>query len=282
MRRLTGQARHPSGDSEQRVTLLREAVGLWRGEPLAGLTGDWSDRMRASWAQERLGIVAAWADAEIDVGNAAGVIGRLADLTGEYPLVESLAVAYLRALQSVGRTAEAVARYAWIRDRLSIALGVEPGAELQRLHRAMLRGETPHPFPAAPAVVPVSSSISARPRRVHSLLSAARPPAASVITVVSGAAKHTSVLSRDRLEKVCADGPHRISAIKASADQVRHQAEDLLELIEDAVTARTLADAPGQPAEAQKAHAVDIKSAREAVQNALGVLAEAVVAVTDL
>ncbi|MEU4162122.1 AfsR/SARP family transcriptional regulator [Actinoplanes sp. NPDC026670] len=168
MRRLAGQAGHPSSNTTRRVTLLREAVGLWRGEPLAGLSGEWSDRMRASWGQERLGIVVAWAEAEIQIGNAAAVIGRLGDLTGEHPLVESLAATRMRALQAVGRTAEAVALFAGLRTRLADELGIQPGPELQTVHRTLLRSEPPWPpsvrdQSTAPQI-PVSGRMSHRRR----------------------------------------------------------------------------------------------------------------------
>jgi DNA-binding SARP family transcriptional activator len=44
--RMVDQARDPAGDEARRVTLLRGALGLWRGEPLAGLTGQWVARTR--------------------------------------------------------------------------------------------------------------------------------------------------------------------------------------------------------------------------------------------
>ena len=47
-RRLRRQANAlaASGDHDQAVVLLRQADGLWRGEALAGIRGDWVERMR--------------------------------------------------------------------------------------------------------------------------------------------------------------------------------------------------------------------------------------------
>lgn len=68
-RRLVVQARAAGASAPQRVSLLREATRLWRGEPLAGITGEWAARMRESWGRERLEAVVAWADAELRLGD---------------------------------------------------------------------------------------------------------------------------------------------------------------------------------------------------------------------
>ena len=47
----------------------------------------------------------------------------------------------MRALAATGRTADALAAYERLRDRLADELGVDPGAELQALQLAVLRGE---------------------------------------------------------------------------------------------------------------------------------------------
>ena len=44
MRRLVHTARAGDGGDERGADLLREALHLWRGEPLAGLTGEWPAR----------------------------------------------------------------------------------------------------------------------------------------------------------------------------------------------------------------------------------------------
>jgi DNA-binding SARP family transcriptional activator len=42
-----------SGDYDHAALLLREADGLWRGQALAGIGGDWVARMRDSLEEER-------------------------------------------------------------------------------------------------------------------------------------------------------------------------------------------------------------------------------------
>lgn len=70
-RALVGLARDPGCPVGRRVELLREAVALWRGQPLAGLGGVWAERVRESWQRERVAAVAAWVDAELVAGDPA-------------------------------------------------------------------------------------------------------------------------------------------------------------------------------------------------------------------
>ena len=148
-RRLAQQARTTQAGSSARARLLGEAVGLWHGEPLAGLSGEWVSRVRSAWQHERLDVVAGWAVAELELGNAVAVIGALADLAEEHPLVEPIAAVYVRALHAVGRTAEAVNRYMQVSNRLAEELGVSPGADLRRAHQSIL-----HEEPVAPVIAP--------------------------------------------------------------------------------------------------------------------------------
>jgi DNA-binding SARP family transcriptional activator len=139
-RRLVGQARAMVAVA-QRGAALREAIGLWRGDPLIGLYGSWAERVRRSWRDERVSAVVAWAETELAVGSPADVRSVVAELVAEFPLDESLAGMLMRLLAAGGRKAEALSRYAAVRDRLVEDLGVDPGAQLQAIHRALLRGE---------------------------------------------------------------------------------------------------------------------------------------------
>lgn len=134
---------------------LREALALWRGEPLAGLHGDWAGRMRESWQFERLDAVLRWADLELRLSNAASTLALLSELAARYPLIESLNAALIRALLAAGRGAEALARYSGTRRLLIEELGLEPGPELRQLHLAVLRGEPAPRATARPAALGV-------------------------------------------------------------------------------------------------------------------------------
>jgi DNA-binding SARP family transcriptional activator/tetratricopeptide (TPR) repeat protein len=146
-RRLVAAAAEPHRADVERVALLGEALCLWRAAPLADLSGDWAERIREGWGQQRLGAAVAWAAAALRIGRHEEVVGTVQGLAGEYPLAEPLTGLLMRALVATGRNAEALGCYATTRARLIDELGAEPGPELRALHQAVLRGEVPRPGP---------------------------------------------------------------------------------------------------------------------------------------
>lgn len=145
-RRLLSRSREPDRSDADRVRILDDAMRLWRGDPLAGLPGEWAARTRDALRQEHLQSVVAWADAALDGGKPDVVVSLLTEVAAEHPLAEPVAATLVRALHAAGRSAEALVHYDTVRRRLSEELGADPGPELRRLHRAILRGE---PGPAA-------------------------------------------------------------------------------------------------------------------------------------
>jgi DNA-binding SARP family transcriptional activator len=91
-------------------------------------------------AAQYLDAVCRWAEAEVADGNHAPVIRRLSDLTVAFPFVEPLVAMLIRALRASGYSSHALQQYLEIRTRLGAELGIEPGEELQELHRALIRG----------------------------------------------------------------------------------------------------------------------------------------------
>jgi DNA-binding SARP family transcriptional activator len=144
-REYLGTGAAPGIPQERRSRLFRAALHLWRGVPLTGLPGEWADRVRTGLYHQRIDAVLGWARAELAEGRASATVGPLAELVEEFPLVEPLAAALLRALSAGGRTAEALERYAAVRRRLDEELGVDPGPELQEVHRDLLRGWSVRP-----------------------------------------------------------------------------------------------------------------------------------------
>ncbi|MFI6989215.1 BTAD domain-containing putative transcriptional regulator [Nonomuraea wenchangensis] len=125
-----------------------EALRLWRGEALAGLTGvPYLRDVAEGLEQERLGAVEARAETLLAAGDADGLAGELrAELTA-HPLRERLGALAVRALAATGRQAEALDLYERVRRRLADELGVDPGAELRDAHLAALTGG-PSPAPS--------------------------------------------------------------------------------------------------------------------------------------
>jgi DNA-binding SARP family transcriptional activator/tetratricopeptide (TPR) repeat protein len=147
--RMVQQARERDCADAERATMLRDALKLWRGEPLTGLKGPWATRVRDTWRQRRLDAVVAWAQAELKIGSSSAVIEALTDLLGEYPLVEPLTAMLMRALHAAGRSAEALDWYARTRQRLADELGLEPGVELREAQLRVLRQQVPTALGAA-------------------------------------------------------------------------------------------------------------------------------------
>ncbi|WP_083646989.1 AfsR/SARP family transcriptional regulator [Kitasatospora sp. CB01950] len=139
------------GDTAGALGLLREACGLWHGEPLAGLPGPLAQAHRARLVERRLNAVQAWLETELEAGRHAEVIGELTIWVSQYPLLEPMRELLMLALYRSGRQAEALGVYADARRTLLEQLGVDPGPRLRELHLGVLSGE---PKLAAPTAAP--------------------------------------------------------------------------------------------------------------------------------
>lgn len=206
-RRLVSRALRPEHGGSQRAAMLQEALDLWRGTPLADLSGSWVRRVRKDLAQQHRDALTAWGRAQLELGHHDVVIDRLRGEVEENPPVEPLTGVLMRALHAAGRTPEALDLYTAIRKRLIEELGTDPGPELQLLHQAILRGEpdparAPAPPPAAvatPAAVPsqlppavpdfVGRSSEAAAIRAHLARADRGAPALVVISGMGGAGK---------------------------------------------------------------------------------------------
>jgi DNA-binding SARP family transcriptional activator/streptogramin lyase len=136
--RLVAQA----GDEESakgRAQRLREALALWRGPPLLEFAGEPFAQVEIARLHE-LRIVAReeLAEAELELGHHARLVGELEALVIEQPLRERLRAQLMIAFYRSGRQAEALATYRDARRMLADELGLEPSDELQQLERAIL------------------------------------------------------------------------------------------------------------------------------------------------
>ena len=127
-----------SGDYEHAARLLREADGLWRGQALAGVRGDWVSRMRDSLEEERRAAILERVECEMELGRHADLVGELHQLLTQYPLDETLTAHQMAALYWTGRPADALSLYRETRRRLVDEQGAEPGALLAGLHQRIL------------------------------------------------------------------------------------------------------------------------------------------------
>jgi DNA-binding SARP family transcriptional activator/tetratricopeptide (TPR) repeat protein len=142
-RRLRRQAAalRASGDFDDAADLLHQADGLWRGQALAGIRGDWVTRMRDVLEEERRAATIERVECELELGRHADLVGELGHLLTRYPFDETLIAHQMTALYRAGRQADALSLYRESRSRLIEEQGTEPGTTLSRLHLRILGGD---------------------------------------------------------------------------------------------------------------------------------------------
>jgi DNA-binding SARP family transcriptional activator/tetratricopeptide (TPR) repeat protein len=165
-----------SGDMDGAARAVDEALGLWRGQPFAGVPGPFAeserirlDELRTTAAEER-------ADLMLARGQSAGAVPELTTLVAEHPLRERARGLLMIALYRCGRQAEALHVFHDAQARLSEDLGIDPGTELSKIHQRVLAMDPaldgpaaapepePAPRPAAgPAAAPAEPAPSPLP-----------------------------------------------------------------------------------------------------------------------
>src|SRR5205085_641162 len=124
--------------------LLGQALALWRGSPLAEFRdAPFARAAGRRLAELRLATLEQKLEAELELGRHDRIVGELEALVDEEPLRERPRRQLMLALYRSGRQADALARYREGRRLLVQELGIEPGAALQELERAILRRD-PH------------------------------------------------------------------------------------------------------------------------------------------
>jgi len=127
-----------SGDYDHAALLLREADGLWRGQALAGIAGDWVERMRHGLEEERRAAIIERVECELELGRHADLVGELGHLLAQYPLDETFIAHQMTALYWSGRPGDALSLFRETRSRLVDEQGTEPGPLLSELHQRIL------------------------------------------------------------------------------------------------------------------------------------------------
>jgi tetratricopeptide (TPR) repeat protein/DNA-binding SARP family transcriptional activator len=135
-RRLVARARQTADDrSADASVLLREALGLWRGRALSGLTGSWVELFRSQLDTERRDalMLRAWLD--LEQGRSGDLCIELGEWEAERPTDESVIGLRMLALYLSGKQEEAVRCYHLARDRIRAAFDVEPGPDMRLLYQ---------------------------------------------------------------------------------------------------------------------------------------------------
>ncbi|MBB5802148.1 DNA-binding SARP family transcriptional activator [Saccharothrix ecbatanensis] len=133
------------GDPAAARRSLDEALELWRGEALAGLTGPFADAQRRRLGEARTTARELRAEAALASDAHAEVVAELAALVAEEPLRERARELLMLALHRSGRSAEALEVFRDARRVLVAELEVEPGQRLRAAHEHILSGTDPEP-----------------------------------------------------------------------------------------------------------------------------------------
>ncbi|MER7848835.1 BTAD domain-containing putative transcriptional regulator [Kitasatospora sp. NPDC096077] len=133
--------------------LLGRALDAWTGDrALDGVPGAFAERARERLAAGRFAAVKALLDLDVTLGRHAEAVEPLAVLAAGHPQDEEVHRLHLLALHRCGRTAQALAAYEELRERLDRELGLEPGAAVAELAERIRSGE------------PVAAPVRALPR----------------------------------------------------------------------------------------------------------------------
>ena len=206
-----------ASDHERRSELLGEALGLWRGTPLADLSGEpFAAKAIARLEELRLEALEQRVDADLALGRHASLVSELEELVAEKPFRERPRAQLMLALYRSGRQAEALAVYQEGRGRLRDELGLEPGDELKELERAILQHDV--------RAVRMPQHGSDEPQR----LSSGRVPpvrrrwvvAIAGIALVTGIASAVGFLSADGASDPIWNSPNAVGVIDPTSNRV--------------------------------------------------------------
>jgi DNA-binding SARP family transcriptional activator len=217
-------------DPANRARLLRDALTLWRGEPLAEFTREPFARPAAArLAELRLDALTRRFDAELELEEPARLVPELQALVQEEPLREQPRRQLMTALYRSGRQADALAVYREGRRLLVEQLGIEPGPALQELERAILRQDAALARTAGPPARGPVVCVDVAP------LDLLAPLDREVIVVELASDATSLAAAAERLEGLRAGHPNVRTASfttrDAAADAVRIATEQEAELL---------------------------------------------------
>jgi DNA-binding SARP family transcriptional activator len=150
------------GNARTATALLSEAVTLWREPPLADLP---AVPARQGLLDQRKEAQDALRDARLAVGEHRQILAELRTVVTTDPLYEHAWAQLIMALYRSGARADALAAFGRLRLTLITAHGIDPGPELQDLHRRILADDPTLMIttgPAAETPPPTSGSAPGR------------------------------------------------------------------------------------------------------------------------
>jgi DNA-binding SARP family transcriptional activator len=136
-----GRSALSAADPAGAATSLRSALSLWRGHALSSIGSALVQRSVTHLNERRLSVLEECIEIELAAGLGLEPVSELIVLTQENPLRERFSALLMMALSRTGRQADALETYRIARSFLMDQVGIEPGADLQRLQRMILAGQ---------------------------------------------------------------------------------------------------------------------------------------------
>jgi DNA-binding SARP family transcriptional activator/DNA-binding beta-propeller fold protein YncE len=184
--RLAGEGRAAleAGDALAAAARLRDALALWRGRPLADLSGlDVAQAEIRRIEELQLAAVMDRVDSDLALGRGQELVPELETLAAGNPLQERLRGQLMLALYRAGRQADALAVYRSTRELLADELGLEPSRAMRDLERAILEHD---PALLPQADVPAEPAAPVHRRRRWPLAVALTAAGAAALGTVLG------------------------------------------------------------------------------------------------
>ncbi|MEH0468095.1 BTAD domain-containing putative transcriptional regulator [Streptomyces sp. B21-097] len=150
------------GDSRSAVRLIREALALWQGMPLADIAVSYAESAQTQLTSLRLTAYEDLADLEIGEGHHGALIDDLMPLVAAHPLHENLRVKLMLALYRSGRQTAALEQARELRSLLAEQQGLTPGRRFTDMEQAILRAD-----PSLDAMAPTPPADTAHPVSEH-------------------------------------------------------------------------------------------------------------------
>jgi DNA-binding SARP family transcriptional activator/streptogramin lyase len=142
----TVEARRALEDNDPRAAAetLRAALAMWRGQPFEQVAyEDFALGEIDRLGELRLAATEDLIDADLALDGSEHLVPQLRQLVLAHPTRERLHGQLMRALYAGGRQTEALRAYTDARRILQHDAGLDPGPDLQRIHRAVLDHELP-------------------------------------------------------------------------------------------------------------------------------------------
>ncbi|WP_414506798.1 AfsR/SARP family transcriptional regulator [Streptomyces sp. NEAU-L66] len=144
------------GRHEQGRVLYRQALDLWKGPALAGVTGRPVEDEATRLDERRYAAYEAWSEVELALGHHQDIISELTSIANSSPLHEQLRYNLMLAQYRAGLRAEATEGFRMWRRNFVDELGLEPSVAIKELHASILQDDPGLTLPVQvkPMVVP--------------------------------------------------------------------------------------------------------------------------------